>query len=182
MILFSILLIAFFAAGLWLALSHLGLAADSPWLLAHITSAIAAYAVFGAAVVCAWFYAKSERRLRLSASAGSAAKPYSTRLAVVPLLTIEHWMFICVYAGFVLLTLSLLLGGMAGGSGFLFKLQHKTMFAVLAWLCFAALVVGRVYLGWRGTKAVRMVHFGSVFLLLAYVGTHFVLQVVLKRG
>jgi ABC-type uncharacterized transport system permease subunit len=27
-----------------------------------------------------------------------------------------------------------------------------------------------------------MVHFGSVFLLLAYVGTHFVLQIILKRG
>jgi ABC-type uncharacterized transport system permease subunit len=71
---------------------------------------------------------------------------------------------------------------MAGGAGFLFKLQHKTIFAVLAWLCFALLVIGRVYMGWRGAKAVRMVHFGSVFLLLAYVGTHFVLQVVLSRG
>ncbi len=171
MILLSILLIAFFAAGLWLALSHLGMAADSPWLLAHISSAIAAYAMFAAAVVCAWMLTQTERRLR--GQLGDAPR--------IPLLTLEHWMFLFVYAGFTLLSLSLLLGGMAGGSGFLFKLQHKTIFAVLAWLCFALLVVGRVYLGWRGAKAVRMVHFGSVFLLLAYVGTHFVLQVVLNR-
>lgn len=172
MILLSILLIAFFAAGLWLALSHLGMAADSPWLLAHISSAIAAYAMFAAAVVCAWMFTQTERRLR--GQLGDTPR--------IPLLTLEHWMFLFVYAGFTLLTLSLLLGGVAGGTGFLFKLQHKTIFAVLAWLCFALLVVGRVYLGWRGAKAVRMVHFGSAFLLLAYVGTHFVLQIVLSRG
>jgi ABC-type uncharacterized transport system permease subunit len=171
MILLSILLIAFFAAGLWLALSHLGMAADSPWLLAHISSAIAAYAMFAAAVVCAWMFTQTERRLR--GQLGDAPR--------IPLLTLEHWMFLFVYAGFTLLTLSLVLGGVAGGSGFLFKLQHKTIFAALAWLCFALLVVGRVHLGWRGAKAVRMVHFGSAFLLLAYVGTHFVLQVVLNR-
>lgn len=172
MILLSILLIALFAAGLWLALAHLGMAADSPWLLAHIASAIAAYALFGAAVVCAWLFTQSERNLKTNVSVPQR----------FPLLTLEHWMFVCVYAGFALLTLSLLLGGVAGGPEFLFKLQHKTIFAVLAWLCFAALVAGRVWLGWRGAKAVRMVHFGSAFLLLAYVGTHFVLQVVLKRG
>jgi ABC-type uncharacterized transport system permease subunit len=172
MILLSILLIAFFAAGLWLALSHLGMAADSPWLLAHISSAIAAYAMFAVAVVCAWLFTQTERRLR--GRLGDAPR--------IPLLTLERWMFLFVYAGFTLLTLSLLLGGVAGGAGFLFKLQHKTIFAALAWLCFALLVVGRMHLGWRGAKAVRMVHFGSAFLLLAYVGTHFVLQVVLNRG
>ncbi len=172
MILLSILLIALFAAGLGLALAHLGMAADSPWLLAHIASAIAAYALFGAAVVCAWLFTQSERNLKTN----RATPPK------IPLLTLERWMFVCVYAGFALLSLSLVLGGVAGGSGFLFKLQHKTIFAALAWLCFALLVMGRVHLGWRGAKAVRMVHFGSVFLLLAYVGTHFVLQVVLNRG
>ena len=91
-------------------------------------------------------------------------------------------MFVCVYAGFVLLSLSLVFGGVAGGADFLFKLQHKTIFAALAWLCFAVLLAGRMCLGWRGAKAVRMVHFGSIFLLLAYVGTHFVLQIVLNRG
>jgi ABC-type uncharacterized transport system permease subunit len=181
MILLSILLIALFAAGLWLALAHMGMAADSPWLLAHIASAIAAYALFGAAVVCAWLYAQSERRLRLGSSAASARASYAARPFSMPLLTLERWMFACVYAGFALLTMSLALGAVAGGAGFLFKLQHKTMFAALAWLCFAALVAGRLALGWRGKQAVRMVHFGSAFLLLAYVGTHFVLSVILKR-
>lgn len=172
MILLSILLIALFAAGLGLALAHLGMAADSPWLLAHIASAIAAYALFGAAVVCAWLFTQSERNLKTN----RAMPPR------IPLLTLERWMFVCVYVGFVLLSLSLIFGGVAGGADFLFKLQHKTIFAALAWLCFAVLLAGRMCLGWRGAKAVRMVHFGSMFLLLAYVGTHFVLQIVLERG
>ena len=172
MILLSILLIALFAAGLGLALAHLGMAADLPWLLAHIASAIAAYALFGAAVVCAWLFTQSERNLKTN----RAMPPR------IPLLTLERWMFVCVYVGFVLLSLSLVFGGVAGGADFLFKLQHKTIFAALAWLCFAVLLAGRMGLGWRGAKAVRMVHFGSIFLLLAYVGTHFVLQIVLNRG
>jgi ABC-type uncharacterized transport system permease subunit len=172
MILLSILLIALFAAGLGLALAHLGMAADSPWLLAHIASAIAAYALFGAAVVCAWLFTRSEQSLKTN----RAMPPR------IPLLTLERWMFVCVYAGFALLSFSLICGSLAGGAEFLFKLQHKTIFAGLAWLCFAVLLAGRICLGWRGAKAVRMVHFGSVFLLLAYVGTHFVLQVVLNRS
>ena len=172
MILLSILLIALFAAGLGLALAHLGMAADSPWLLAHISSAIAAYALFGAAVVCAWLFTRSEQRLRSHLSVAPR----------IPLLQLERWMFFCVFVGFVLLTLSLTVGTVAGGAGFLFKLQHKTMFAVIAWLTFATLLLGHWQLGWRGKQAVRMVHFGSIFLLLAYVGTHFVLQFVLKRG
>jgi ABC-type uncharacterized transport system permease subunit len=172
MILLSILLIALFAAGLGLALAHLGMAADSPWLLAHIASAIAAYALFGAAVVCAWLFTQNERRLR--SHAGATPR--------IPLLQLERWMFVCVFVGFVLLTLSLTVGAMAGGAGFLLKLQHKTTFAIFAWLTFAVLLLGHWRLGWRGAKAVRTVYFGSVFLLLAYVGTHFVLQIVLKRG
>ncbi len=130
-----------------------------------------AYATFAAAVVCAWLYAQTERRLR--------ADPMV--MPRLPLLTLERWMFVCVYAGLALLTFSFVFGGVAGGGAFLWKLQHKTIFAALAWLCFASLVMGRFFLGWRGAKAVRMVHFGSAFLLLAYVGTHFVLQIILKR-
>ncbi|MDI9332949.1 MAG: cytochrome c biogenesis protein CcsA [Cytophagales bacterium] len=172
MILLSILLIALFVAGLWLALTHLGMAADSPLLLAHITSAIAAYAAFAAAVVCAWMFMRHERSLKKNLAA----------LPSIPLLTLERWMFGFVYSGFILLSVSLVVGGWAGGAGFVLKPHHKTIFALLAWLCFVVLIAGRVLLGWRGAKAVRMVHFGSAFLLLAYVGTHFVLRVILQRG
>ncbi len=175
MILFGILLTALFLAGLWLALSHLGLAAHTPWLAAHIVSAALAYALFAASVVAAWLFIRRENNLRL----GAAATP--SFLPLFPLLTLEQWMFRFIYAGFVLLSLSLLAGAVAGGSGFVLRPQHKTYFAFLAWLCFGVLIAGRLWFGWRGKPAVRVAYSGSVLLLLAYVGTRFVLEVILQR-
>jgi ABC-type uncharacterized transport system permease subunit len=174
MILFGILLIALLAAGLWLVLSHLGLAAYTPWLAAHIASAALAYALFAGAVVCAWLFIRRENTVRLGGMASSF-------LPALPLLTLEQWMFRFIYAGFVFLSFSLLVGAMAGGAAFVLKPQHKTIFALLAWLCFGFLIAGRAWLGWRGKQAVRLVYSGSALLLLAYVGTRFVLEVILQR-
>ena len=61
------------------------------------------------------------------------------------------------------------------------KWNHKTVFSVLAWLAFAGLLAGRAKLGWRGLKAVRVLYLGASLLLLGYVGSRFVLEVILKR-
>ncbi|MFY8043002.1 MAG: cytochrome c biogenesis protein CcsA, partial [Rhodoferax sp.] len=54
--------------------------------------------------------------------------------------------------------------------------------SLLAWITFAALLAGRYQFGWRGKQANRMLYTGTVFLLLAYVGSRFVLEVVLGRS
>ena len=46
---------------------------------------------------------------------------------------------------------------------------------------FAVLLVGRGRFGWRGNHAVRMIYAGALLLLLGYVGSRFVLEVVLGR-
>ena len=46
----------------------------------------------------------------------------------------------------------------------------------------AVLLVGRARFGWRGRKAVRVLYTGSLLLLLAYAGSRFVLEVVLRRA
>ncbi len=56
------------------------------------------------------------------------------------------------------------------------------MFSLLSWATFAVLLLGRWRFGWRGRNAVRMLYTGSVLLLLAYVGSRFVLEVVLGRA
>jgi ABC-type uncharacterized transport system permease subunit len=61
------------------------------------------------------------------------------------------------------------------------KLDHKTAFSVLSWLTFAVLLIGRARFGWRGKRAVRVLYMGSALLLLAYVGSRFVMEVVLGR-
>jgi ABC-type uncharacterized transport system permease subunit len=61
------------------------------------------------------------------------------------------------------------------------KWNHKTVFSVLSWLVFAVLLVGRARFGWRGRTAVRVLYVGSGLLLLAYVGSRFVLEVIIGR-
>ena len=46
---------------------------------------------------------------------------------------------------------------------------------------FAVLLLGRARFGWRGRNAVRVLYAGAMLLLLAYVGSRFVLEVVLGR-
>ncbi|MCY0388910.1 cytochrome c biogenesis protein CcsA [Robbsia sp. Bb-Pol-6] len=101
-----------------------------------------------------------------------------------PLLTMEKLLFRLISAGFVLLTLTLL-------SGFLFSEQlldrllrfdHKTVFAILSWFMFGGLVLGRRIYGWRGRAALRWVLASFLALLLAYVGSRFVLEVLLHRS
>ena len=100
-----------------------------------------------------------------------------------PLLTLETLLFRLIGAGFVLLTLTLL-------SGILFneqladralQLDHKTVFALLSWLMFGALLTARKVSGWRGRAALRWVLASFVALLLAYVGSRFVFEVLLHR-
>ena len=59
--------------------------------------------------------------------------------------------------------------------------DHKSVFSLLAWLTFAVLLVGRMGFGWRGRRAVNMLYGGSILLLLAYVGSRFVMEVILRR-
>ena len=104
----------------------------------------------------------------------------------MPLLTLERLTFRFATAGFVLLSATLLAGLLFSdalyGRGSVAKWDHKTVFSVLAWLVFAFLLLGRARFGWRGRKAVRVLYTGSLLLLLAYAGSRFVLEVVLRRA
>jgi ABC-type uncharacterized transport system permease subunit len=55
------------------------------------------------------------------------------------------------------------------------------VFSLLSWLTFAVLLIGRARFGWRGRSAVRMLYAGALLLLLAYVGSRFVMEVMLGR-
>ncbi|MEI7536313.1 MAG: cytochrome c biogenesis protein CcsA [Comamonadaceae bacterium] len=147
----------------------------SPWLPLHWALGIASYGLFGAAVVHAWFMTRAEERFRL------AADPHSG----MPLLTMERLTFRFVKAGFLLLSATLLVAtvfsGQLYGAGAHLKLDHKTAFSVLSWLTFAVLLIGRARFGWRGKRAVRVLYMGSALLLLAYVGSRFVMEIILGR-
>ena len=109
---------------------------------------------------------------------------YRSFASLPPLLTLERLLFRLIGAAFVLLTLTLATGIIFSESlfGRPLRFDHKSVFAVVSWLTFAALLVGRHFYGWRGRTALRWTLAGFVLLLLAYIGSRFVLEVVLGRG
>ncbi len=100
------------------------------------------------------------------------------------LLKMEHILFLLVTLGFILLSLTVLSGVIFSEQflGVAFKWDHKTVLSLLSWLLFAVLLVGRQWRGWRGKAVLRITLFGFLSLLLAYVGSRFVMEVVLHRG
>ena len=146
----------------------------SAWLPLHLAFGVASYGLIGTAVVHAWFMNRAEGRIRM------AEDPHSG----LPLLTLERLTFRLVGVGFALLSITLLMG--VGFSetvyGHALHWDHKTVFSILAWLTFAVLMVGRSAFGWRGRRAVNILYGGSALLLLAYVGSRFVLEVILGRS
>ncbi len=142
----------------------------------HLALAMAAYGLFVIALVHALLMTVMERRLHDKNPAFVGSLP--------PLLTMERLLFRVIGAAFALLTLTLVTG--IAFSEALFgeplRADHKTIFAVLSWVTFGALLLGRWLRGWRGRTALRWTLAGFVLLVLAYIGSRFVLEVVLHRG
>lgn len=143
----------------------------------HLALAMIAYGLFTIAALHALLMTLMERRLHGGAVVGPLA-------ALPPLLTMERLLFRVILAGFVFLTLTLVTGIVFSETLFsrAARFDHKTVFAVVSWVIFAALLVGRYLYGWRGRIALRWTIAGFIALLLAYVGSRFVLEVILHRG
>lgn len=146
----------------------------SPWLPLHLALGVASYGLFAAAAVHAWLMMRVEQSMRQGAEGGAG----------LPLLTLERLTFRFARAGFALLSATLIAGLFFSETlyGQPVRFDHKTVFSILAWVVFALLLLGRARFGWRGRKAVRVLYAGSVLLLLGYVGSRFVLEVILRRG
>lgn len=103
--------------------------------------------------------------------------------ALPPLLEMEALLFRILLAAFILLTLTVVSGVFF--SELLFNkpltFTHKNVFAILSWLIFGGLLAGHHLRGWRGRKAVRWTLAGFFMLLLAYIGSKFVFEIVLQR-
>jgi ABC-type uncharacterized transport system permease subunit len=88
----------------------------------------------------------------------------------------ETALFQLIITGFVLLTIGLITGLMFVDDLLAQHLLHKTVLSILAWCIFAGLLWGRFRYGWRGKTAVKWTLTGFALLLLAYMGSQFVLE------
>jgi ABC-type uncharacterized transport system permease subunit len=148
--------------------------AGSPWAPLHWVLGIASYGLFGAAVLHAALLSNAERKMRLKLPGAAAPAPLG-----LPLLRLEKLTFRFVEAGFGVLSATLLLGWWFAEP---WRWDHKAVFSILGWLVFAGLLAGRHAFGWRGRRATGGVYAGAVLLMLGYVGSRFVLEVVLQRS
>jgi len=100
-----------------------------------------------------------------------------------PLLTMERLLFVLIGLGFVLLTLTLITGMALSETlfGHALRFNHETLFAVISWVVFGVLLAGRFLYGWRGRVAMRWALAGFLMVVLAGVGSRFVMEVVLGR-
>lgn len=155
---------------------HLVAHAGATGFKLHFLAAMLAYSLLTLSALHAIFMGFTENALHKRSLKRSLA-------SLPPLMAMESLLFRMLSIGFILLTLTV-------GSGVFFSeeifgkplnIDHKTIFAFASWGIFATLLVGRHAWGWRGKRALRWTLAGFSLLILAYVGSRFVGEVILGR-
>jgi len=98
-----------------------------------------------------------------------------------PLQTMESLLFEIIRAGFLVLLAVIVSGFVFMEDMFAQHLVHKTFFTILATCVFGILLWGRHQKGWRGKTALYWTLGGFIFLIMAYFGAKFVLELLLNR-
>lgn len=150
--------------------------AAQPLFMVHIGIALLAYSLFTFAALHALLMLFAERQLHNKTSLIKLP-------SFPPLMVMEGLLFKVITIGFVLLTITLISGMLFSERIFGQPLEftHKIVFSIASWLIYGGLLFGRYQYGWRGKKAINLTLTGFVLLLLAYVGSKFILQVMLGR-
>jgi ABC-type uncharacterized transport system permease subunit len=151
--------------------------AGDPLFTLHFAIAMLAYSLFIVATMHAVVMLAEQKWLHRG-----VMPPFLRSLP--PLLEMEALLFRILLAAFVLLTLTVVSGVFFSEQLFRqpFQLTHKTVFGLLSWAIYATLLWGRYFRGWRGRRAAYFTIGGFAALLLAYLGSKFVLEIILKRG
>jgi ABC-type uncharacterized transport system permease subunit len=138
----------------------------------HIILSILAYSILVIAAIQAVLLYMQNKQLKSHKTSGLIK-------ALPPLQTMDALLFEMIWIGMVLLTAAFVIGW-----PYIIDIQgqhllHKTALSIMSWLVFAILLVGRFAFGWRGITASRLTLLGTGFLILAYFGSKFVLELVL---
>ncbi len=158
-------------------------AIHDPWFRSHFIVANIAYGLLSLAALHAILMHWQDRHLHMPThdKANSFFAKWGQRLP--SLMSMENILFRIIVVGFALLTLTVFSGLFFSQTLFGRALfwDHKTVFGILSWFMFAGLLIARWRIGLRGLTAIRWVLGSFLVLLLAYVGSRFVLEVLLQR-
>ena len=163
--------------------------ANDAGLRAHLLIALSAYALVTLSALQALLMAALDHRLHFPKETHPAQT--KTRNAIgrlldaqPPLLAQEQILFRVIWIAFTALTFTVLSGSIISlqMTGKWLPLDHKTIFTLLSWVTFSILLAGRYSRGWRGRIALRYTLAGFAFIVLAYTGSRFVVEVILQRN
>jgi len=142
-------------------------------LIWHILISIVAYSILFMAACQSVLLAVLEHRLK-------SKQTLRLLKLLPPLQSMESLLFGLLWTGITALTIAI-------GTGFLFlddmfeqRVVHHTVLSLASWVLYAVLLAGHRLLGWRGTTAVRWTLIAFSLLVLGYLGSKFVIEVLLE--
>ncbi|WP_114689221.1 inner membrane protein YpjD [Polynucleobacter necessarius] len=159
-------------------------AVSAPWFKGHFVVATVSVGLLSLAVMHAMLMSVQDRALHRQLAIIRNSRFAHWLEDLPPLMTMDSLLFNLLYVGFALLSLTVFSGLLFSQTLFGRPLvfDHKTIFALVSWVLFAGLLLARWRVGLRGRAAIRWILSAYTALLLAYVGSRFVLEVILQRA
>ena len=143
---------------------------DSWWFPVHVTLAFLGYAVFALAFSAGIMYLLQERMVK--------SKKFSGLYYRLPSLeTLDSINYKCLSFGFPLMTMGIISGAIWAESawGGYWRWDPKETSALVTWFLYAALLHGRLTVGWRGRRAAVFAIIGFLCLLFSFFGVNLLL-------
>lgn len=144
---------------------------DSWWFPIHVTLAFSGNAVFTVAAVAGVMYLLQERMLK--------SKKFSGLYHRLPSLqALDSINYKCLSFGFPLMTMGIISGAVWANSawGGYWRWDPKETWALITWFLYAALLHGRLTIGWRGRRAAIFAIIGFLCLLFTFFGVNLLLS------
>ena len=144
---------------------------DSWWFPVHVTLAFLGHAIFAIAAAAGIMYLLQERMLK--------SKKFSGLFYRLPSLdTLDSMNYKCLTFGFPLMTMGIISGAIWANSawGGYWRWDPKETWSLISWFLYAALLHGRLTVGWRGRRAAIFAIIGFGFLLFTFFGVNLFLS------
>jgi cytochrome c-type biogenesis protein CcsB len=144
---------------------------DSFWLPIHVILALLGDAMFAFCFVASVMYLIQERQIK-----SKKIGPFYYRLPGLKVL--DDLSYRCLTFGFPLLTMGIITGSVWAESawGSYWSWDPKETWSLITWFLYAALLHGRLTVGWRGRKAAIFSILGFAVLVFTFLGVNLLLS------
>ncbi|MCR9299184.1 inner membrane protein YpjD [Vibrio fluvialis] len=146
---------------------------NDPKLMFHISLALFSYSTLSIGALYALQLAWLDYKLKKKK--GLIINPN-----LPPLLMVERQLFKIILIGNLLLTGTLITGFVFVQDMFAQGKAHKGILSFIAWIVYSILLWGHYQKGWRGRKVTWFAVAGATLLTLAYFGSRFVREIILR--